>query len=303
MEEEQPISSGARFLDAIGHPVPPIQILDIGAMIEGRETYRGLVEAGMAKVVGIEPNADEFAKLQNRGGPYSYRNVVLGAGGPTLFHLTAYAGNSSLLEPNPAIIDLFETLGTEGEIVNFKVEARKRVTTTRLDDLGPEVAPDLIKIDVQGAELTILGHGETKLRSALVVESEVEFVPLYKDQPLLGDVHCFMRDRGFMFHKMFDVAGRSYRPVRPSEPARPISQLLWADAIFVRDITRLDRYGDDDLLKAAAILHIGYRSYDLAAFLLREFDRRRVTQTYDGFIKQLQAERLDPFYLNIKLGD
>ena len=53
-----------------------------------------------------------------------------------------------------------------------------------------------------------------------------------------------------------------------------MSQLLWADAIFVRDFTRLDAYSDDDLLKAAAVLDVVYSSYDLAGLLLIEYDRR-----------------------------
>lgn len=295
------MTAAKNFQHAIGHPIPRIQILDIGAMIEGEERYRDLVETGLAEVIGIEPNKVQFDELQKRGGPYRYLNVALGAGGPAKFHVTAYPGNSSLLEPNPEIIDLFETLGTTGDIVNFRVDAIKTIDTTRLDDLGPAVKPDLIKIDVQGGELEVLGNGPEKLKAALIVESEVEFVPIYKNQPLLGDVHCFMRDHGFTFHKMFDVAGRAYRPMRPvAEPLRPISQLLWADAVFVRDITKLDAYSDDDLLKAAAILHVAYRSYDLAGFFLREHDRRHGTGLYESLIALLKTETLHTLYLNIK---
>jgi hypothetical protein len=55
------------------------------------------------------------------------------------------------------------------------------------------------------------------------------------------------------------------RPVRPANLCAPISQVMWADAIFVRDFSRIDAYGDDGLVKAATILHTVYQSFDLAA--------------------------------------
>jgi hypothetical protein len=68
----------------------------------------------------------------------------------------------------------------------------------------------------------------------------------------------------------------------------PVSQLLWADAIFVRDFSRLDAYSDDDLLKAAAVLDMVYCSYDLVGLLLTEYDRRtkaNVLQAYADDMK------------------
>jgi hypothetical protein len=47
--------------------------------------------------------------------------------------------------------------------------------------------------------------------------------------------------------------------------------------VFVRDFTRLDRYADEQLLKAALVLNDVYLSPDLAQRLLAEFDRRRNT--------------------------
>jgi hypothetical protein len=56
-----------------------------------------------------------------------------------------------------------------------------------------------------------------------------------------------------------------------------MSQVLWADAIFVKDITRLDAYSDEQLLKASLILHQIYYSFDLLHILLVEYDRRCTT--------------------------
>jgi hypothetical protein len=67
-----------------------------------------------------------------------------------------------------------------------------------------------------------------------------------------------------------------------------MSQLLWADAIFVRDFTRLEAFGDDDLLKAAAVLDTVYCSYDLAGTLLIEYDRRSKTTLWQTYVSDLK---------------
>jgi hypothetical protein len=38
------------------------------------------------------------------------------------------------------------------------------------------------------------------LADALVVETEAEFVPLYRGQPLFGDLQVFLRDQGFLLY-------------------------------------------------------------------------------------------------------
>jgi hypothetical protein len=60
-----------------------------------------------------------------------------------------------------------------------------------------DVRPDVIKIDTQGYELEILCGGERTIASAFLIELEVEFNPLYKQQPLFGDLDAHLRSRGF----------------------------------------------------------------------------------------------------------
>lgn len=148
-----------RIADILGRPVPPIDILDIGAMLEeGGDHYDPLLTQGLARVTGFEPNPAEFARLVNRPGPYRYLPVFLGDGGTAKFHLTRYPGCSSLLEPDPAVINLFETMGCE-EDGNFRVVRTEQVQTSRLDDLPADIKTDYIKIDIQGAELMVLQNG------------------------------------------------------------------------------------------------------------------------------------------------
>jgi FkbM family methyltransferase len=292
-----------RFQDVLGQRVPQISIVDVGAMREGQERYHRLVADGLATVTGFEPNAEQFALLQGRGGPYRYLPLCLGDGGPATLHITRWPGCSSLLQPDPLVIDLFETIGaaSRDRTNNFEVIRSEPMETTRLDDVeGLRI--DFLKLDVQGSELDILRHGTAKLSGATVIECEVEFIPLYRHQPLFGDVQVFLREQGFVLHKLIDCAGRPFRPFNPPNPFQPMSQLLWADAIFVRDFTRLDAYSDDGLVKAAAVLDVVYSSFDLAALLLAEYDRRCGTAARLRYVDTLidPARTLTAQFLNIK---
>jgi FkbM family methyltransferase len=281
-----------------GIEIPHIEIMDIGAMAEGAERYHPLVDHGLASVTGFEPNPAEFARLSGRPGPYAYHPVCLGDGGPATLHVTHYPGCSSLLRPDATVIDAFSGICASLPGGNFAVEKIVQVETVRLDDVEGCARPDLIKIDVQGAELLVLENGPSAVSAALVIECEAEFVPLYEDQPLFGDVHAFLRTHGFELHKLVDVSGRCYRPLTLENPFTAISQLLWADAVFVRSPFDLARYADGDLLKAAAILNDVYRSYDLVHRLLAEHDRRAggsAAAAYAAFLNSGKAP--PPLYM------
>jgi FkbM family methyltransferase len=265
-------ASAPRLADLLGIDLPAIAVLDIGARSEGRDRYAPLAAQGRARVTGVEVLPQDEAALRARG-IVRLIPALLGGGGPARFHVTRYPGCSSLLEPDPTVIDLFPMIGT-GPGGNFHVEGVHDITTRRLDDVLVEGLPDFIKIDVQGAELDILRHGVRALATATVIEAEVEFVALYKDQPLFGDLQAFLRDHGFVLHKLIDLVGHS---LMPRDAGYPVSQLLWGDAVFVRDFTKLARYDDDDLMRAALVLNDVYQSYDLVALLLAEHDRRRGT--------------------------
>ena len=77
-----------------------------------------------------------------------------------------------------------------------------------------------------------------------------------------------------MFHRFLGIAGRAFKPfVKDNKLGETISQQLWGDAIYVRDLTHLDALTPAQLRKLALIVNECYVSFDLAAFVLREHDR------------------------------
>ena len=46
---------------------------------------------------------------------------------------------------------------------------------------------------------------EKNIKKTLMIVSEVEFIELYIDQPLFGDVSSFLKDQDFILHKFLDT--------------------------------------------------------------------------------------------------
>ena len=136
----------------------------------------------------------------------------------------------------------------------------------------------------------MLQHGTQRLSKALVVECEVEFLPLYREQPLFGDVQLFMLQHGFWFHRFVDMQSRSYRPFSSDNPTAGVSQPMWGDAIFVRDPSKLSRWSNEDLLLGSFLLHEMYGSYDLVLRLIAERDRRLSLNQAAHYIQLLRQE-------------
>jgi len=225
--------------------------------------------------------------------------VAFGNGAPATFHRTRYPGCSSLLSPDASVIDLFMTIGCADPGGNFHVLGTEPIGTVRFDDLSPKLVVDYLKVDIQVYELEVMRHATAALANTVVIECEVEFVPMYRGQPLFGDIQCFLRDQGFVMHKFIDVGGRAFQPLQTANPFLRISQLLWADAIFVRDFSRLDTYTDGGRLKAAAILDLVYASFDLVLLLLGEYDRRQQTDLRQRYREAMRQRMLVPKFMNI----
>jgi hypothetical protein len=135
---------------------------------------------------------------------------------------------------------------------------------------------DYLKIDVQGAECDVFKGAANLLKEIMIIHTEVEFIPVYMNQPLFGDVDLILRQNGFLFHRFHKhaMAGRAFKPfIVNNDINRPLSQVIWADVIYVKNMMELDNYPPEKLLKLAIILHDVYESFDLAYYILQHYDK------------------------------
>jgi FkbM family methyltransferase len=264
-------------------PVPRLKIVDVGAMSlgEGTDPYSALTSATPCDVYGFEPGAAEFEKLKASAKPgHHYLPYFIGDGSARTFYECNFNMTSSLFEPNTALLAKFQNLE---ELV--RVQKTYPVETTRLDNIPEIKGTDLLKVDVQGAELQVFDGAVKTLENALVIHTEVQFVPLYKGVPLFGEIDTYLRSKGFMLHRLMSM-GRTFKPlVFRNDVNATLSQILWGDAIYVRDFMQFDQLSSVALLKLATILHETFRSVDLAAVALESYDRQNASnlqQTYLG---------------------
>jgi hypothetical protein len=168
------------------------------------------------------------------------------------------------------------------------------IATRRLDDIPEVGAMDLLKIDVQGAELMVFGGAPQRLAQAVAVHTEVSFVPLYRDQPSLGDVDRALRALGFVPHCFAQIKRWTIAPlVIENDIRKPLRQLLEADMVYVRDFARLEQVGDEPLMHLARIADGCYGSFDLAHRCLMTLAERGVVaaDAPDGYLQRLRPAR------------
>jgi len=250
------------LLTEILKPARLTAVVDIGANpIDGDPPYKAMLAAGLCQVTGFEPQGAALAKLEQSKGPHEqYLPYAVGDGTERTLHVCELEGMTSLLVPDPDHLALFNLFPTWG-----RVKERLPIATRKLDDIAEIAYLDFLKMDVQGSEREVLAHGRTKLKHAIAVQTEVSFVPLYKDQPAFGEIDLTMRDMGFLPHC---VSGTKIWPLSPmvvgNEPNRGIRQLLETDMVYVRDFTRAEGMSAEQWKHLALVAHHCYGSYDLA---------------------------------------
>lgn len=274
------------LFDLIPREPPDINIVDVGAMSlgEGTDPFHALIARKKCKVVGFEPVQVECDKLNKmHGGDRLYLPYVIGDGAVRTFHECNYPMTSSLYQPHTELLDKFQNLENL-----VRVASTFSTNTRRLDDIAEIADVDYLKVDVQGAEVDVFNGAKNILRNILVVHTEVEFIPLYRDQPLFSDVDLVLRENGFLFHKFTSVYSRTFKPlVNNNNLNAPGSQLLWADAVYMKDFMNLDQLSTEKLLKLAIILHEIYGSFDTCAFVLQHYSRKANDGLSDKYLKQL----------------
>jgi FkbM family methyltransferase len=78
------------------------------------------------------------------------------------------------------------------------------VTQVRLDETVQDV--DILKLDLQGHELTALRGAEDLFPDIDIIMTEVMFIKEYESQPLFGDIDTFLRDHGYQLFNLYELS-------------------------------------------------------------------------------------------------
>lgn len=253
--------------------VDAIQLIDVGASaIAEVPVYKKLLELGAAHLHAFEGDQRQIDKIKDAYGDTStiYNDFLYDGSLQTLYIASGPSGMTSLLKPNDAALKFFNGFDQFGHI-----EKTEKVQTKKLDNIESLPFIDFMKMDIQGAELTVLKNGLEKIKFCVAIQLEVSYFCLYEGQPSFGEVDIWFRQAGYVPHCFIDVKRWSIAPTIFNNNFRiPGNQLLESDIVYVKDPLKFNLLSDIELKKLMVILHFCFKSYDLCVYVLLELERR-----------------------------
>ena len=252
----------------------PLWVVDVGAL--GGIDHRWERFTSSYKGILFEPDPREYDILRS----HSSKNLLvlhsaLSNSPATIdFNLCNLPGRSSVYLPNIEFLSKFSDLNS------YKVIREIRIETDTLDNQLRKhgiAEIDFIKIDTQGYELPILQGATDYLDNVIGLELEVEFAPLYKNQPLFNQVDSFVREKGF---ELFDLKRYYWKRKDSINTGNQKGQLVFGDALYFRSpeqVLLLNNTNQDKIVRSICI-YLVYGYLDLAQSLLNKANSKALLE-------------------------
>jgi FkbM family methyltransferase len=227
-EEYKKLFSRERLIQYLITNEMPV-IFDIGA--HHGESVEYLKELfPKSKIQSFEPDPESFNILSSKAiDGVSYHNQALSdSEGTATFFRNKISHTNSLFKVN---LNSTDSIGITNAIVNDDEQylsgfnSEFQVITTTLDTFimahSIEII-DLLKIDVQGAECSVLSGGEKLLKKTKVIVLEISFFDYYEHQTSFLDVELLLSPLGF---KLYSISEISNNPMN--------GRTDWAELVYV----------------------------------------------------------------------
>lgn len=240
----------------------------------------------ICRLTGFDPHPEALARLNAaKSDLETYLPYAVGDGGNHILNICRGIGFASLLQPDEAALRHFPRFTELGQIIQ-----QINLPTRRLDDMSEIDHIDFLKIDIQGSELSVFQNGRARLAKAVAIQTEVSFVPLYKDQPVFGDIDLELRGLGFIPHMFAAINKKMIAPMMGPHPGAALNQLVEADIVYVRNFIKPEQMNSEQLKHLALIAHHCYGSYDLATNCIHHLTQRRdvSADARDRYLKMVQ---------------
>ena len=250
---------------------------------------------GVACIYQIDPRDDACAALEKMasasGDPELYRVVraaVAGFEGPRTLYVSNAPTGTSLFAPDlSAAADAGVYLSEDYFFPIVEQTIETRTLASIFDELG-ESRADLVKLDIQGAELEALqGFGEGRLSDLLAVELEVGLTGIYPQAADFSAIQDYMISRGF---ELFDVrVARSRLPYQGGEGtyqtdvfstyenSPTISARVWEfDVVYFRKRSAVLDGGDAGKIRRLAAAYLTYNYFAEAFSLIASAEKLKI---------------------------
>ena len=243
-----------------------ISICDIGASpCEPTEFVENLFNNTNSKIVGFEPNTDEFKKLINSPNK-KYYNYAIGDGKTHDLNITVEPGMSSFLQPNYEYLKMFHNFEEWSKIIK-----KISTNTKKFDDLDEKF--DFIKLDVQGYEAEVIKFGKKKIEDSLVIQIETSPIPLYQEEKPFSYICNELEQLDFNLHMFDKINSRLFKPMTFKKgDYSGLHHLFQLECVFVKNLNNLNRLDTESLKKIILIMFWSFKSYDLVYLLISKLD-------------------------------
>ena len=135
---------------------------------------------------------------------------------------------------------------------------------------------DFIKIDVQGYGLSVLKGSIEYLSNTIGLEIEVEFLEIYKNQPLFNKVDSFIQKHHF---QLYDIKRYFWKRNDYEGTGTQRGQLVMGDALYLKNpeqIMKIPNINTNKIIRSICI-YLCYGYIDLAETLLNNANEKRLT--------------------------
>ena len=214
-----------------------LSLLDVGARF-GVSFPWSVAKSSDLNLILVEPDPDEVEELRKHHQGDILPYALWSKETELVLNINNSEGTSSLFESNTSFLSQFE------DMQRFDTKNKITISTKTIDSLvssGELTDLDFMKIDVQGAELDVFKGGKDYLKNNLVgLEVEVEFSPMYQDQPLFSEVDTFVRQE--LGLELWDIRKTYWKYPQKRKPNACKGRLIFGDALYLRSIQTLDSW-------------------------------------------------------------
>ncbi|MDI1287191.1 MAG: FkbM family methyltransferase [Reyranella sp.] len=278
----------------------PFTVVDVGARGGVADYWR--VFGDDLRIVGFDLDPLECERLAALDPRTIYVPFALDRqAGERRVYVTDHSSGSSFYQPSPA----FYARHTADS--NVTILSEPMLKTVSLPEAIGAIRPDFIKLDAEGAELEILQGGEALLPGASGILSEVRFSKELSGCPTFWEVEKYLKEQAFELYDL-DVYRLSKKALpypylyanffgdgRPAAGPSTQGQVLWADALYLRDLS-----GENPEVRRLIVMACLFEIFglnDCAAELIlahrEEFDRILPSdRLLDLLVPEVKGQRL-----------
>lgn len=252
------------FFELLKAPtIPAITLIDIGASGGLGSRWDNFKTSGIL----VEPDPREIENLR-QSLPSNYHLITKAlsdSNGIKKFYLYRKQACSSFYPPNKIFTEKFP------ESERLQVESEIEMETDTLDNqlaaLKGSVHLDVLKVDVEGHELSILKGSEQTIRDLIAIELEINFAEVRIGAPMFSEVDVFLREKDF---SLIDLRKTCWLRKNIGNNYNSRGQVILGDALYFLSPDKVaGRFSNDpEKCFKAFLVYLSYGYTDIALELM-----------------------------------